>query len=306
MINHLDNLLRHLFVTEISDIASASQVRFQAPDEDWRTAVGNLNALALNVYLVDLRENRKLRSNARVPAPAINGQMMRQPAPARVDCHYLISAWSPTQPGPAVEPTLDEQALLYQVIAVLMNKAPLNPSRIYPQGSMALNNTPEAIRDADLPLQILPVEGFLKLAEFWGTMGANYRWKPIIYLIVTLPVVLDAQIAGPMVTTAVTEYRQTGKPETAEYWVHIGGHVLDATIDPTQPLPVSNAWVRIEQVGGAPVQTTKTNDDGQFHFFDLQPGQYQLNWRASGFPIPIIPRVIVVPSPTGEYDLIFE
>ena len=37
-----------------------------------------------------------------------------------------------------------------------------------------------------------------------------------------------------MVTTRITEYRQTGRPETAEVWIQIGGHVLDATINQKQ------------------------------------------------------------------------
>jgi hypothetical protein len=80
---------------------------------------------------------------------------------------------------------------------------------------------------------VLPVEGFPKLAEFWGAMGANHRWKPAVYLVVTIPVVLRTEIAGPMVTTRITEYRQTGKPETAEVWIQIGGHVLTRSLPQT-------------------------------------------------------------------------
>ena len=73
----------------------------------------------------------------------------------------------------------------------------------------------EIIGEAELPTSILPVEGFPKLPEFWGTMGVNHRWKPAVYLVVTLPVVLPTEVAGPMVTTRISEYRQTGRPETA-------------------------------------------------------------------------------------------
>ena len=72
MIDHLDNLLRQLFISEIDEITSEAQVRFQPPDEEWRTFVANLTvagrpANALNVYLVDLRENRKLRRANEIP-----------------------------------------------------------------------------------------------------------------------------------------------------------------------------------------------------------------------------------------------
>lgn len=308
MIDHFDNILRDLLLARVSGLTDESQVRFQPPDDDWRTHVTNLTvdgqpANALNVYLADLRENRKLRSNARTRSVE-NGMVSDDPAPARVECHYLISAWSPANVTLAVEPTLDEHALLYETLAVLMNEAPLNPSRIYPAGSAALAAVPELIRTVDLPTQVLPVESFPKLAEFWGTMGTNHRWKPVLYLVVTLPLALRREVAGPMVTTRITEYRQTGRPETAEVWIQIGGHVLDATVDP--PVPVPDAWVRLEDPVGTPLQTTTTNELGRFSFGDLQPGTYRLQWRAEGHSVPAAPRTVEVPSPSGEYDLTFE
>jgi len=48
---------------------------------------------------------------------------------------------------------------------------------------------PWVLADAALAMTVLPGEGFLKLAEFWGTMGVGYRWKPAVYLVATLPVI---------------------------------------------------------------------------------------------------------------------
>jgi hypothetical protein len=297
MIDCLNDLLRHLLEAGISN----TQVGFQPPDDDWRSYVSGLQMMALNVYLFDLRENRKLRSNARTRSYG-NGMVHEQPAPARLDCHYLISAWSPATPSTQVEPTQDEHDLLYKVAAVLINSAPLNPSRIYPPGPNALDAVDEAIRYADLPTRVLPAEGFPKLAEFWGTMGANYPWKPAVYLIVTLPVILTTEIAGPMVTTRIMEIGQTGKLDTAETWIQIGGHVLDATVDP--PVAISGAWVRLETINGDPLQTTTSDELGRFTFGALQPGLYQVSWRAVGYAVPA-PHPIEVPSPTGEYDIEF-
>lgn len=210
MIETLDALLRDLLLANVAGVTDETQVRFEPPDDDWRTYVSNLvvggqPAPALNVYLVDLRENRKLRSNERTRSIE-NGVYSEQPAPARLDCHYLITAWSPAQPSPAVEPALDEHTLLYSALSALMANNPLNPSNIYAAGSPELAAVPELIREADLPVEVLPVEGFPKLAEFWGTMGASHRWKPALYLIVTLPVSLESVSAGQMVTTVITEY----------------------------------------------------------------------------------------------------
>ena len=99
MIDVLDNLIRTLFLTRVPGITSETQVRFEPPDENWRNTVATLTvngdpANALNVYLVDLRDNRELRANERV-RKIENGIVSDEPAPARVDCHYLVTAWSP-------------------------------------------------------------------------------------------------------------------------------------------------------------------------------------------------------------------
>lgn len=256
MIDLFDNLLRQVLIDQVGELTDESQVRFQPPDADWRTYVANLTvsgnpANALNLYLADLRENRKLRSNERVRSVE-GGVVSEEPAPARLDCHYLVSAWSPATVSPTVEPTLDEHALLYQAVAVLMRQAPFNPSRVYPAGSAALGAWPAPFRDYELPAVVAPVEGFNKLAEFWSGMGAGALWKPALYLIVTLPVALLTEVTGPMVTTRITEYRVTGSAATGEVLIEIGGHVLL----PPRPLSVGNATVN---VGGAGNPMTVNN-----------------------------------------------
>jgi hypothetical protein len=253
MIQLLDNLLRQLLIDQLGELTDEAQVSFEPPDARWRTFVANLTvggqpANALNLYLVDLRENRKLRSNERIRTIE-DGIVREEPAPARLDCHYLISAWSPAVAAPAVEPTLDEHSLLYQTAAVLFRHMPFNPSRVYPADSAALRAWPAPFQDSDLPAMALPVDGFNKLAEFWSGMGQGALWKPALYLIVTLPVALLMEIAGPMVTTRITEYRISGRPETAEVWIHIGGHVLS----PARTIAVGNATVTNIAGGGSQV-----------------------------------------------------
>jgi hypothetical protein len=295
-------MLRELLVSEIPELVSDAQVSFRAPDEDWRAEVLNLQQLALNLYLVDVRENRKLRSNAQVRVGEVDGQVIYDLAPARVDTHYLVTAWSPVQPGPAVEPILDEHHLLYRAMAALINNQPLNPVRVYGETDPILNTLPELFK-RDLPAQVLPVEGFIKQPEFWGTMGQNHRWRPAIYLIVTLPLALLMPPAGPPVTTAATTVRRSdraGQPDQLDF---IGGRVIDATQTPAQP--VEGAWVQLSEPNGRRRGTILTDAQGRFIFNNLAPGPYRLEWRAEGKPVPA-PRDVIVPSPTGEYDLLFE
>jgi hypothetical protein len=306
MLNHLDDLLRQLFINQASGV-NLDRVGFQPPDQEWRTYVTGLGeGNALNVYLVELRENRQLRSNERVRRFE-DGWVREEPLPTRMDCYYLISAWSSAKDSQQVQATRDEHSLLYDATAALLDAAPLNGARVYGLPMSDSPWPPEFRRfwESDLPTAILPIETFPKYAEFWGTMGQIHPWKPAIYLVVTVPVVSrEIVVAGPPVTTLSAEYRQAGQPETTVAWLQIGGYVLDATVDPA--VPVAKAWIRLEKPGGEPLQTTETDALGRFTFHKLRPGDYQLNWRAAGHPIPLAPHAITVPSPTGEYDLRFE
>jgi hypothetical protein len=186
MINFLNETLRQLFLSRIKDdLGDASQVSFELPDDEFRNQVKTQGKNMLNVCLVDLRENRSLNGQPPQSSNAASGQT----AVRRVDCHYLISAWSPATKS--VEPTQDEHALLYKAMAAVMAAEPLMPSRVY-DGKHVPNNFPATFRDAELPTTIFPVERFAKVAEFW-TATKGVQWKPTIHLIVTLPVVSNGE-----------------------------------------------------------------------------------------------------------------
>jgi hypothetical protein len=248
------------------------------------------------VYLIELRENRRLRSNERTP-DLKNGWETQTPAPRRMDCHYLITAWSGA--APQLLPTVQEHRLLYDTVAVLMKQDPLRPRKIF-NGAFPLG-FPLVLEDMELPTTVLPVDGFAKYAEFWGTMAGNvHPWRPAAYLVLTLPVVLETTLPEAVVTTRIARYWKEGSQ--VDILIEVGGHVLDATVAPE--VPVAGAWVRLEDATGVPIATTTTNQDGEFQFARLQPGNYQLQWRAGAHPAQP-PRAIAVPSPTGEYDLRF-
>jgi Pvc16 N-terminal domain len=298
MIDFLDNLLRQLFISQIADITLPQQVRFQPPDDQLRSEVKNINAMALNAYLIDVRENRMLRSNERVRT-VNNGLVSETQAPRRVDCHYLVTAWSPADDTLQVEATVAEHALLYQVIAALTRSESLVPREIYAPAPLPAT-FPAVIADEELPTTLLPFEGFPKYAEFWGTMGTKHPWKPAAWLVVTLPVVYGAQFAGPMVSTRIAEFRMSEHPETAEVWIQIGGQVFDAA---NPPALVSGAWVRLMTPTDEPLQITQTNDLGRFTFNGLRAGNFRLRYQAPGLTEKF--RDVEIPSPSGEYDLQF-
>lgn len=304
MLAQLDRLIREVLVAQIAAITSAAQVRFQPPDSAFRTEVVNMNALALNVFLVELRENRKLRSNERLRTLDA-GTLFTEQAPERMDCVYLISAWSPAQPGPGVEPTIDEHALLYEAVAVLTIEGNLNPTRVYAPGAADLLLWPLRFRDVTLPTRVLHGEGAPKLSDFWSSMGADARWRPVVALTVTLPIALVREVAGPMVTTLMTRYGVSGVPLSDELWMHIGGRVVDTgtPLPDGSPSPVAGAWVRLETLTGVLVRRTVTDEQGRFRLDQLREAQYRLRTGAVGLGEQT--RLVDVPAETGEYDLAF-
>jgi hypothetical protein len=304
MLAHLDRLIREVLVAQIAALTSTAQVRFQPPDSSFRTEVVNMNALALNVYLVELRENRKLRSNDRLRTLDA-GTLFTEQAPERMDCRYLLSAWSPAQPGPGIEPTIDEHALLYEAAAVLTVQGDLNPARVYAPGAADLLLWPAAFRDVTLPMQVLHEDASPRLSDFWTTMGNDARWRPVVALTVTLPIALVREAAGPMVTTMMTRYRVSGLPLTDELWMHIGGRVVDTAtpLPDGSPSPVVGAWVRLETLTGVLVRRAVTDEQGHFRLDQLRGAQYRLRTGAVGLGEQT--RLVDVPTETGEYDVAF-
>lgn len=299
MIHHLDNLLRHLFISQIDQISDEAQVRFQPPDETWRQYVANLTvngspANALNVYLADVRENRKLRSNER-RRRLENGVVWEDPAPAWVDCHYAITAWSPATSSAALEPTVDEHALLYETVRVLLQYQSLTPNDIYNYALPA--GFPLEIANLELPVEVLPVEGFPKVPEFWSSV--EHSWKPMVYLMITLPVFApETASAAARVSSSITRLRfrnyQEGDPEELE--VSIGGIITKAG---NPPKPIKGAEVLLVEWN----RMAKTDQDGKYYFSSLVPGNYTLQVSMDGFETAT--RAVTVPG-TSPIDFDFE
>lgn len=294
MIDYLDRMLAQVIHDRIDP---SLFVGFQPPDDDWRTRAIPGNANAVNVFLMELRENRRLRSNERIRT-IVNGEVSEQLEPRRIDCHYLVTAWSPATVTPQVDPTLDEHALLYAIADAFADADPLNALDVFAAVGLP-PGMPPLLLEYQVPVTLLPVEGFHKYAEFWGTMGRHQQpWKPAVYLITTLPLQIESQQVGPIVTTAMAAMLQTGLPATTETLSVIGGTVLDSA-SPPQPVPL--AWVELLTQTNLRLQLANADSQGRFVFAGVPSASYRL--RATGPSAGTVLRDIDVPSPTGEYDL---
>lgn len=306
MINALDNILADLIQSQVHVLATKTeQIGFDPPNQDWRTAVVNLNEQRLNIYLFDLRENLKLRSNERRRELQQSGWYSENYDRPRLNCMYLLTAWSPATGG--MEPSSDEHALLYAVAEVLFRHRSIVVADVYKPGifipsTNTLAKLPSVLRDQEFPIEVGLPDTMRDLGDFWSTMQGT--WRPALQLTVALPLFpLTPPFESPMVTTAIADYRQQGEPDSPKVWLSIGGHVLA----PKSALPVPGAYVEIQGLNPPIVQRIKhhitTAADGRFLFSFLRAGDYQLQAVASG--LGPVTRNVTLPSPTGEYDLQF-
>jgi hypothetical protein len=308
MIADVGRSLRQLLLEEIDELTSELQIGFAPPDDAWRSFVATLTdgsgapANAVNVYLADLRENTRLRSNQRVRQRNEDGFVEERAASRRLDCHYLVTTWSPASVTPPIEPTLDEHALMHRVTAVLLTREALVPTAIF-GGSLPPGFSPD-LADAVLPVSVAPESGFPSYGEFWGTMGTDARWRPALYLIVTVPMPRETRVAGPPVTTRILR-AHAGDPHHPDIRIQIGGWLRDGTVPPGPDglaPAVAGAWVALESSTGRRLTTT-TDAQGRFTFRELSPGSFTL--RAATPQHGEITTTTDVPSPGGGYDLIF-
>jgi hypothetical protein len=132
-----NNQMLHLFTQLLKDylvqqgIAPADRITLGPPDQKF---VGTLQlGQYVNVYLADLRENRKLRRiefKRDQPPNGLPERIHESLYPAWVDAHYLITAWDTS--GDQSAKALAEHKILAAVSSVLLAGDPFTPREVYP------------------------------------------------------------------------------------------------------------------------------------------------------------------------------
>ena len=128
-------------------------------------------------------------------------------------------------------------------------------------------------------------------------MGQAARWKPAVWLVVTLPVLLRDEVVGAPVTTELVGYGQDGGP-IDETLVSVGVEVLHGAA------AVPTARVRLEKAGGVHVREGVADESGRLVFVDVAAGDYVLQAAAAGLG-DAPPTPVHVPSSAGGYRVSF-
>jgi Pvc16 N-terminal domain len=135
-----------------------SQVMFDRP-----TGQFNPQHTAIDLFLYDLRENVELRDNAPlIERDRTLGQATIRCPPIRMDCTYLLTAWTMTGQDIA----LQEHRLLSQLFQVL-SRYPEIP-KPFLQGQLKQQPFP-------VPLMIHCGDRLKNVSEFWTSLGIPPR-----------------------------------------------------------------------------------------------------------------------------------
>jgi hypothetical protein len=191
VIDDLDRTVEELLRRELAPaLIEQVGISFAAPDNEFPPS--SVTLPAVDLFLYDIRENTELRNAAWIVERQVERQAngliaetaIKRRSPVRVDCSYLITAWSSES---STTRALDEHHLLSEVMKVLL-RHPMLPEVLL-QGSLKGQEPP-------LPCATLQPGRLQSLGEFWQALGG--KPKAALNYTVTIGVVPDRAIETEM------------------------------------------------------------------------------------------------------------
>lgn len=285
MIDDLDRTVVQLLQLELG-APLPFDVSFAIPDKTFTPVSTQRNTL--NCYLYDVREHRELRDAAPHLAYRPGGGYSLSRPPCRVKASYCITAWSPAEVTPGVDPHLDEHNLLATVLRALLRHAELPSSVLV--GTLVGQQPP-------LPTMIAQPDSARNSGDFWNAIGGQLR--PSLEYSVTLSLDYMPLETGPIVTAMRTRIGER-EPDalrlagSADERYAVGGSVWSSAA-PNPVIP--NAWVRVDQTG----EVSVADATGRFVLERITAGAYTAKVRATGFKEGNLS--LLVPNTAGSYDI---
>lgn len=272
MIQDLGNTLKAILTQPglPPDLAGASVV-FDRPVDPFTPT-----QTTVDLFLYDIRENLELRNNE--PTVTTTGGMATTtPAPLRVACSYLVTAWPTTGPNLVFQ----EHQLLSEVLQ-LLSGYPLIPSTFL-RGSLVGQQPP-------LPMVALQPDALKNMSEFWTSLGTKLRASLTVTVTIAMDV-LRVPPPAPIVISQELGLEQLDLPATREATFRIAGTVTDATGSPTV-----GATVTIVERG----LVVSTDARGNFSISPLAAGSYTLLVQSGAKQKTVS---ITVPATSGNYNV---
>jgi len=177
MLHQLDETIETFLRAAVPLPARDIDVVFEAPDGEWAARVSRPT---VNLYLWDVRLNLTERDFGEQLIEDDEGRRFRRDPLPRVDCRYLVTAWT--------SEVRDEHSLLGSVLGALLLHPVIEADHL--QGALA------TVRP--LPSLRLRSGDGSENSDFWSALGGQL--KPGLDLVVTATVDAAALVAaGPSV-----------------------------------------------------------------------------------------------------------
>jgi hypothetical protein len=272
VLHDLDATLKTVLLRAKADIPgllAIDDVQFATPDDKFAP-----NGALIDLFLLEVVENRELR-DVRPMRDFDNGVYVMRAPPLRVDCTYLVTAWT-ADTGEAK--AFHEHRLLGEAMLWLSRFGTL-PAELL-TGSIATSVYPPVLRIAHAREE-------RQTGHFWSALGIPPR--PSFCL--TATIALDVQQTLDRIPPATSVALRVGvrsadgeripQPDLATEPRLIVGRVLGVTTSAgTERHSLAHARVTVQQSG----QSVESNADGEFVLGPLAPGTHHLLVTAAEFP----------------------
>lgn len=201
MLHLLDESLEAFLRAEVPLSRREVDVSFDAPDSEWSARVSRPT---INAYLWDVRRNLAQRDAGVELVRHPNGSVHRRAPLPRVDCRYLITAWT--------SEVRDEHSLLGATLAALLQHEEIEP--VYLQGQYA------AVRPIPT-IEVAAGDG-RDNSDFWSALGGQLKPGLDVVVTATVDVSLFAEAGPPVERLAVRTELDRGTVSERRL---VGGHV---------------------------------------------------------------------------------
>ena len=284
MIDDLDDALRELLIRDMPINSNEIDIAFDQPTREWAS---RLSRPTINLFMHDVRENNKLRTQQ----PYLNATASGLTAtvgvnPVRLDVHYMVTAWA-NDPG-------DEHRLLGRMLMVLYRYKALPEE--YKYGALG-------DQEYEILMKVAQYDQRDIRREIWSMLDNEMR--PIVDLTLTLaiepfapwnvPLVRETEISFGQMDPMGCNSNASGERNSSGYV--IGDQFYSVTGMVHSTFPLEHLSVQLLELA-VPVTVAP---NGRFSIMNLRAGSYTLEvWTGQGEPLH---HQIDVPSDPATYDV---
>ncbi len=178
-------------------------VAFEAPDRDWAARVSRPT---VNLYLWDVRHNLDERSGGVEVVTGEDGHSHRRVPLPRIDCRYLVTAWT--------SEVRDEHSLLGATLCALLRHCELD-QKYLPAPYSAVQPRPS--------IAVAASNG-TDNSDFWSALGGQLKPGLDVVVTATVDAALLVAVAPPVQRYTI---RTTAQGSDAGERLLVGGHTTE-------------------------------------------------------------------------------